>query len=193
MSSASSKQSFATALSLRYYINVHTWTILRNAPGSYAIGNGKYGWTFDSTGAPRNNYVLGLVYGDYWDCAWTAVGNVTYKGGPPNDLCISWYNPSPPIENFASLLNCSGCNGGTPVSMVSDAQEYANYGQFSGPYDPLRSQYSGHCVEWRWISLDGSMVMVKDRSYADNDGSWVFIPRSALPATLPGGYGGACP
>ena len=181
----------------RYFVSVHDWTILRNKPQSYAIGNGKYGWTFDSSALSTGSggYLLGFLYGDFWGCAWTAQGNVSSKSGTPSDVCSSWISNSPPIENFASLLNCLGCNGGTPVLMVGDSAEFANYSESAGPYDEIRTQLSGHCVEWRWISTDGSVAMVKDRSFADNLGSWIFVRRSALPADadLPSGSAGACP
>jgi len=165
------------------------WTILRNQPFGIAIGNAHAGWGIDASYPPKNpHYIAGYVRGDFKGCAWTSVANVVRARGPVKKIC-SWYDPS--IKSFASKLNC-WCSGGTAVLLTSPAREYANFRNRVGGYNYLRTVPAQRCVEWRWVSLDKTMVMVKDRAFANDRGSWVFIPRTSLPVKLPRGYPYSC-
>jgi len=171
------------------YVVRSKWTILRNQPVGLAIGNGRQGWGMD-VGSPANfGYLSGFVRGNFRACAWTSGRNVVRSTGAENPVCAHF---NPPLKSFISKLNCLTCSGGTAVSLRSAAVEYANFSPGRGPTDALRRVPAGQCVEWRWVSVDRSMVMVKDRAFANNRGSWIFVPRASLPAKLPSGYGASC-
>ena len=171
------------------YVVRSNWTILRNQPVGLAIGNARKGWGIE-VGSPANfGYLSGFVRGNFRACAWTTGRNVVRSSGAENPICANF---KPPLKSFISRLNCITCHGGTAVALSSAAEEFANFSAGGGPTDALRKVPAGHCVEWRWISLDRRMVMVKDRAFANNRGSWIFVPRSSLPAKLPSGYGSSC-
>jgi len=162
---------------------------LRNQPFGIAIGNGRPGWGMDAAYPSRNpHYIAGYVHGGFKGCAWTAVANVARSQGPAKKVC-SGFNP--PIRSFASKLNC-WCAGGTAVLLTAPAREYANFRNGVGGYDYLRTVPARRCVEWRWVSIDKTMVMVKDRAVPNELGSWIFVPRSSLPLELPRGYARSC-
>lgn len=158
------------------------WTILRNQPVGLAIGNARQGTGMDSSGRANFGYVSGWVRGSFNGCAWTAGRNLIRSDGPPDRTCDGF---NPPLKTFISRINCSGCKGGTAVRLESSTHEFANYSPERGARDRIRTVGRGHCVEWRWITLDSRMVMVKDRAYPNNRASWVFVPREALPQRLP--------
>ena len=165
------------------------WTILRNQPVGLAIGNARQGTGVDSTGRANFGYVSGWVRGSFNGCAWTAGRNLTRSTGPTDGTCER-FNPS--FSSFISRINCSGCKGGTAVRLAAPTHEFANYSPERGARDRIRTIGMGHCVEWRWITADSEMVMVKDRSYPNNRASWVFVSRSALPQRLPEGKQVSC-
>jgi len=171
------------------YVVRSKWTILRNQPVGLAIGNARKGWGME-VGSPANfGYLSGFVRGNFRACAWTTSHNVVRSTGAENSICANF---NPPLKSFISKLNCITCHGGTAVALTSAAEEFANFSPGGGPTDALRKVPAGHCVEWRWVSVDQRMVMVKDRSFANNLGSWIFVPRSSLPAKLPSGFGSSC-
>lgn len=45
-----------------------------------------------------------------------------------------------------------------------------------------RSEWSGYCVDWRYVTRDRRWVMVRDTSRDISRAGWVFVPRSALAA-----------
>ena len=165
------------------------WTILRNQPIGLAIGNAHIGWAFDPSEVSGYGYTAGLVHGDFEGCAWTATGNLGGSLLPINSGCAGF---DPPVKSFTSSINCVLCSGGTGVRLIRNATEFANYRAGRGPINPVHRMPAGHCVEWRYTTLDGSRVMVKDRSWANNLASWVFVERSALPPQLPHNGGNLC-
>ena len=165
------------------------WTILRNQPVGLAIGNARKAWGMEVGDPPKYGYVAGFVRGNFRGCAWTTTRNIVSGGGPAGSTCRGF---DPPLKSFISRLNCMLCHGGTAVRLIHPADEFANFSPARGPTDHLRSVPAGHCVEWRWVSSDAEMVMVKDRAFPNNQGSWSFVPRSTLPIRLPSGYGSSC-
>lgn len=165
------------------------WTILRNQPVGLAIGNGKHGWEFEPSVVSGLGYTAGFVRGSYQGCAWTATRNLSGSLAPINSACAK-FNPS--YKSFTSLINCIMCNAGTAVRVTASTTEYANYRPGKWPLDPVHRIAARRCVEWRWVSSDRQMVMVKDRAWSNNQASWVFISRSALPDRLPRGYKSRC-
>lgn len=56
------------------------------------------------------------------------------------------------------------------------------------PTDFLRSYPAGKTVRWRYLNRHGSQwAMVRDPDFGSNEGygSWFFMPRACLPASLP--------
>lgn len=183
----------------RYVISVPggTWATARNAISGYVLGELANGWTFDAVDRTTDfSWYEGYAYGDYQQCAWVLAQNLNSKTGTAASLCPSGVNWSMDPSTFATGFNCSGCGTGEAVNLVANATEWAEVRPWnvpaSGPYDALRGANATQCVEWRYVSKDGNWVMAKDRSVADTAGSWVFIPRSAFPATLPTGSA-SCP
>lgn len=171
------------------------WSIIRNGPAGLAIGNARTGWEVVGRSRSSFGYVLGYVRGtdegpdDFAGCAWIAKANLV-KVGRDRDAACDWLNYS---RNFMSRINCRDCAGGTKVKLIRSAGQFANYSKRFGLKDRLRTVPAGRCVEWRWISKAGGAVMVKDRRFPNQFGSWVFIRRSALPEELPSGKAVACP
>ncbi len=106
--------------------------------------------------------------------------------------------PELEFQKYSAYTNCPAnhhCKGGTAVPLVQPAVECANLkfneaGEPSGCVDALNTVPARTCVEWRYITkpaLNGSgqWAMVKDPARYDWNGSWLFIPRSSIPATLP--------
>ncbi|MEI7888992.1 MAG: hypothetical protein WCI34_01665 [Actinomycetes bacterium] len=170
-------------------VATNTWTILRNQPIGLAIGNGKHGWEFEPSVVSGLGYTAGFVRGSYQGCAWTATRNLVGSLAPINSACAKF---KPSYKTFTSLINCLMCSGGTAVRLTSATIEYANYRPGKWPLDPIRHVAAGTCVEWRWVSSDRQMVMVKDRAWSNNEASWIFISRSALPDRLSHGYQSSC-
>ena len=164
-----------------YVITADGWTILRNRPGGLAIGNALAGWPVTGLAAHAYGYAPVYVGGDFNGCAWTARSNLKLAGGRGSRRCAN-FNPS--MKKMYSAVNCLRCSGGTAIRVVGPTPEFANYSPDRGPRNQLRSAVGGHCVEWRWVTANKKFVMVKDRSFSNNQGSWVFIPRSSLPARL---------
>lgn len=167
------------------------WSIIRNGPAGLAIGNARTGWGVVGTGRSTFGYVLGYVRDtkDFSGCAWIAKSNLIRVGNDRAAAC-DWLNYS---RQFMSRINCRDCSGGTKVYLLRSTGEYANYSGRFGLRDRLRGANAGQCVEWRWVSKSGGAVMVKDRRFSHQNGSWVFVRRSALPKNLPTGKAVACP
>lgn len=180
---------FGTTAIVGATVATTSWTILRNQPIGLAIGNGKHGWEFEPSVVSGLGYTAGFVRGSYQGCAWTATRNLTGSLAPINSTCAKF---NPYYKRFASRINCIMCSGGTPVRITTSTTEYANYRPGKWPLDPVRTVAAGTCVEWRWVSSDREMVMVKDRAWPNNEASWIFISRAALPERLPHGYKGRC-
>ena len=155
------------------------WSILRNQPYGLAIGNAKRGWELDPSNRSPVGYTAGWVYGNFQGCAWTSTRNIGGNVIPVRGDCESF---NPPLSSFTSRVNCILCHGGTAVRLITPAVEYANYRPGRGLLDFVHRAAAGQCVEWRYISKDGSVVMAKDRRFENNEASWVFLPRTALPA-----------
>ena len=154
------------------------WSILRNQPYGLAIGNAKRGWEMDPSTRSPLGYTAGWVYGNFQGCAWTATRNIGGNIIPVRGDCAAF---NPPIASFTSRLNCIICHGGTAVRLVASTLEYANYQPGRGLLDPVHRASKGQCVEWRYMSRDSSVAMVKDRRFENNEASWVFVPRASLP------------
>lgn len=180
----------------RYVISVPNgcWTMARNAPAGYTIGNGYGGcgpgWTFDVV--QRNQartWYQGWMYGDvYQGCAWILANNINPAGGTPQVNCPQGWQLFP--SQFGVGFNCTGCSAGKRVYLQAAATVYGNARPWINPAQPstyFRTLPAGKCVEWRYVALGGGWVMMKDRTIPDVHGSWGFVPRSSLPAVLPTG------
>jgi hypothetical protein len=173
------RETFGIKVTAVAAFDARTWTILRNQPFGLAIGNGRVGWEFDPATISRLGYTSGWVHGTWEGCAWTATRNVGGNVIPVRGDCANF---NPPLKSFTSRINCILCHGGTAVRLTEPATEFANYNPTTGPRDPVHKAEVGQCVEWRYITKDGKFAMVKDRRFANNRASWVFIPRNTLPA-----------
>jgi len=167
------------------------WSILRNQPYGLAIGNAKRGWEVDPSAFSRLGYTAGWVHGSFEGCAWTATRNLGGNLIPVRGDCAGF---NPPLKSFTSRINCILCHGGTAVRIVKATVEFANFRPIGGLLNPVHTAASGQCVEWRYLSKDGKVAMVKDRRYPNNEASWVFIPREALPklSDLPRNHQSRC-
>ena len=167
------------------------WTILRNQPFGLAIGNGRRGWDFDPATRSPLGYTSGWVHGGWQGCAWTSTRNLGGNLIPVRGDCANF---NPPLKSFISRINCILCHGGTAVRLTRPAVEYANYKPARGLTSPVHTADAGQCVEWRYISKDQKVAMVKDRRFPNDEASWVFVSRESLPpdANLPKNHQSRC-
>jgi hypothetical protein len=173
----------------RYVVNVNggSWVTIRNYAGSYVLGDAHDGWTFDADGHAYKNglYFVGRVHGHYGGCGWI----IAKQLDPTSHVATACNGYIAKPTSFGRAFNCKKCGRGTPVGMVTSADECANvlpvHGGTLTCQDYVRRGVGPYLVDWRYVTVDGRWVMVKDPNFQDATGSWVFIPRSALPATLP--------
>lgn len=182
----------------RYEIQVTGggWTTIRNRYQSYAIGNAHDGWHIDAFGV-KQGWRSGEISGDWsWNCGWVRVVNAVRATRQAPTDCGPDYRPL--VSSFAAKVNCKACTYGTPVTLLPGAgevHECANVlpmpaGQTKGCFTAIRTLTAaqvaaGYSVNWRYITKDNKYVMVNDTHNPSNAGRWVFIRRSAFPATLP--------
>jgi hypothetical protein len=176
------------------------YTLLRRSPASYVIGTAYRGWTADIQGPASGGYRWAHVYGTINECLWIYGGAVA--GTTPHDnACGSARTWS--TSEFTNGQISSGASDGSTVATVAgagcgtwDGVHITAYGNVS-PWDvpahasqPLQSNVAlGQTVKWRYVSRDGSFVMVRDPRGGSTDGvglqSWYFLPRGCLPGSLP--------
>ena len=160
--------------------------IVRSDAQSYAIGSAMTGTSLKSAWA-EGNYRMGWVASpNYTWCGWILAAELHNNGGGEK-ICGDGYTM--PTSQFMAGVNCA-CDAGKRVFLTSSSEFYLNARPWMVPAQPndyRRPLAAGRCVEWRYVTKDGNWVMVKDRKYPDQQGSWGFIRRSSLPSTLPTG------
>jgi len=184
---------------VRKHVNTD-YTLLRRSPASYVIGTAYRGWTADIQGPPSGGYRWAHVYGTLNECLWIYGGAVAGTAAHGNECgdARTWST-----SEFTNGRISSGASDGSTVATVAgagcatwDGSHITAYGNVS-PWDvpahasqPLHSNVAlGQTVKWRYVSRDGSFVMVRDPRGGSTDGtglqSWYFLPRGCLPGTLP--------
>ncbi len=177
-------------------------TTISYAPNSFVIGNAYSGWTDLVQGNPQFSkgpgnesgtyYRWGYIYGESFDrCAW--VGNqdiddgvhengdacgspqqidtpmfwVTYTNGEHNDLAG---DGSVTHMHYAG----SGC---------SNHDGYGNVEPWRVPATPnnsLGAVPDGKTLLWRYVTKDGSWVLVRDPAPPANAPNWYFVHRGCV-------------
>lgn len=182
------------------------WVTARSDASSYVMATARNGQTMTVTGQRQG---CGSTHGS--GCKTWFFGHVSsLRGGPcrwiesnetlPRDPdygsngsnCATGKGKRLEVSDFgAQALNCAKCGGGTAAYLTKNVIECPNVGLDdqgntggcdtdvnSHPYWAI-----GRCVLWRYITTDNQWVLVRDRGRNLYDAGWVFIPRSALPAT----------
>lgn len=159
---------------------------IRNGPAEFVIGSAANGWTFDADYTGGNPWYYGYLYGNYNGCGWMLNNNLENTGDAGNDYCSSSGTVFPPTS-FQSLVNSQPSNDGYPVNTICSTDVYGNVNPMgtTSPSDFLRTLPDNYQVLWRYVTLDGNWVMMRDPNVADGDGNWAFISRSCLPDPLP--------
>lgn len=178
-----------------FVCDYYPWVFVAASPGGYVIGNCAPGWHLHRTiksdpVAPEGTYFDGgYIFGNFNGCGWVRADRDRQVGTGSYTACQS---PSRNAYEFGSLFNCppGWCSDGT-YTTGSGCQLYANYRPWSAtpaPTDPIGGVQSG-AFYWRYVTLDGQYVMVRDPDIAAGYGNWAFVRRSCL-ASLPAGPGG---
>ena len=172
----------------RYRIGGVQWATIRSAYQAYPVGEARRGWEFDAVSS-KAHWVVGKVGGDYNRCGWIQTQHLHNTWRP---VTVNCSHGSPRATDFSDHLNCIHCRDGTkvPGGLIADTEEYGNVFPFNhgrlSHHDPIRYVRAGEPVAWRYVTRDCQWVMVRDmRIKQGNLGHWVFVQRSALPATLP--------
>ncbi|WP_210491528.1 hypothetical protein [Patulibacter sp. SYSU D01012] len=163
------------------------WVTARNDVQQLYIGAGKNGWTFDSVKSSKSapsDPALGLygyLYGKYKYCAWINSEALGDSEPSPTDHCRSFDHI--PVRDFAAIVNCDQCNGGTSVRLNRAVSGYRNVRPWiRGPKvasSEAVTYKAGDRVNWRYVTPDNKWVAVSDRSIP-SAANWVFIARDAF-------------
>ncbi|MCZ4095237.1 hypothetical protein C8250_002665 [Streptomyces sp. So13.3] len=177
------------------------YTLLRRAPHSYVIGTAYRNWTVDVHGDQNSGYRWGRIYGDVNSCLWIYSGAVAGDASS-GDSCGA--ATSLPTSTFTNGQIGGSTDDGATVATVAgascrtwDGSHITGYGNVrpwqatATPSSTVNGRVAiGQTVLWRYVSRDGKWVMIRDQRAGGTDGSgqqsWYFIPRSCLPAHLPG-------
>jgi len=175
--------------SVRYTVSLSsTYSVasIRNGPADFVIGSAANGWTFDADYTGGNPWYYGYLYGNFNGCGWMLNNNLENTGDAGNDYCSSGGTVFPQ-SSFQSLVNSQPSNDGYPVDTTCATDVYGNVNPMgaTSPSDFLRTIPAGYQVLWRYVTLDGNWVMMRDPNVADGDGNWAFISSSCLPNPLP--------
>jgi hypothetical protein len=181
----------------RYVVNVdpggdpaNVWATQRNTINGYVLANAKDGYTFDVLQRTSDFvYYFGFTYGSVYACGWIYAQNLDPKAGTPVDKGCN--NPNIPLNSFASQVNSAPVGDGAPTTIqCANTEATANVSPWQTPFakDFLRYYQPGQTVLWRYVTRYAPYyVMVRDPAMGANEGkgSWFFVPRSCLPASLP--------
>jgi hypothetical protein len=176
------------------------YTLLRRSPASYVIGTAYRNWTADVHGGEVSGYRWARVYGDLNTCIWIYSGAVAGSQSI-GDSCGA--ATTMPTSQFTNGQISGGANDGSSVATVAgagcatwDGAHIIGYGNVrpwqvpASASEALPGQVAlGQTVLWRYVTRDGSFVMVRDPRAGGTDGvglqGWYFMPRGCLPGALP--------
>jgi hypothetical protein len=171
----------SAALKKTVRVTLQAGTEIRNAPGSWVVGEAFNGWTVYAQGPARKGYRWAWIGGNYKGCAWISGAAVTKGGsqaadrcGPPEQFARSRFiasngryigkggNTKHPngTDGLKAVVSSKhpGCNGRLGA--------YANIHPVDGPgavNDLLGSVRDGsRQLRWRYVTRGGQWVMMRD-------------------------------
>jgi YD repeat-containing protein len=186
------------------------WGTIRRNKQSYVLGNARNGWHFakqeehEAGGAAD----LGTIGSGYKGCGWVYADHVGSKniGNEPSSCehTSGSKNGSfePPPSAFSSSLDCKACREGHYVKLEHVTPVCLNVSPLNKPESstcndvdpakpelkPTKTEQEGKTtpqVKWRYVTREGRWVLVEIPSLGIAEGKEAFLPRSALPKTLP--------
>lgn len=165
------------------------WARVRVKPGDLVEGNAQTYTTFDRQVTDGGSWSGGYFFGDIGGCGWVLYDNISPKDGTPTSACSS------PSRNRTDVgwawngySNCQpdgSCDGSGTSATCNPIPEYANVRPWgtTSPGTLIRSIWNpgnNWQVMWRYATRDNNWLMVRDPHIDNNDGNWVFIPRSCV-------------
>jgi hypothetical protein len=178
--------------------NGSSWSEIAGGPNTYIVGNCRDGWklqrTYKSGVINGRTYEGGYINGDYNGCGWLlTTDDFVLNGSAHYAICADPTARNP--ATYISFVDCKpgeSCSGdpdlsgwrGTPVT--TPCQAWANARPFSANgathIDPVQVITPQSSVAWRYLTVDGRMVMIHDYSHPANQPPWVFVDRGCLGA-----------
>jgi hypothetical protein len=187
------------ALSVRKIDGV---TTISYAPNSYVIGNAYPSWTDDVQGnarfsrGPGNpngaSYRWGYLFGENFDhCAWVN-SNDTRAGraqagarcGAPQEIDTPHF-----LRTYTNGEHNELAGDGSETRMhyagsgCLDRSGYGNVAPWRVPATPANrvgEVPDGKLLKWRYVTRDGSWVLVRDPSPPANQPNWYFVHRGCV-------------
>lgn len=174
------------------------WGTIRNAAQQFVTGSVHNGSLMTLTGTPsvglssRGQHVFwspGLIQGALLDtyCGWVEATNLeTSIGGATLGSCgRTTFDQA----SFMSTRNAK-LNDGTRITTTAGSEIYLN----TFPFPPVRLPVgtrrvgvdtmgylpAGSTVNWRYVTTDGSFLMVRHGRRTDGHPNWIFIKRSSI-------------
>ncbi|MEO6064986.1 MAG: hypothetical protein ABIP49_04300 [Lysobacterales bacterium] len=174
---------------------------VRTNPRGFFVGT-LFGKTYGSSGFFRQqtsgDYSYGYAGGNFQGCGWVETAFTKLGGNTPAGCAAPGFNDSGlasrqflqanyarHVNDYIPGQNLPRINGGSAVRIKPGvtAGAYGNYrgGAHQNFYANINSEYP---LAWRWVSTDGRSVAVNVWP-GEPHAVWAFVPRSALPDTLP--------
>ncbi|HEV7495559.1 hypothetical protein [Baekduia sp.] len=161
---------------------------LRRGAGSYVTG-----WCtapnmhIDISSGSVNGYQSGWGEGNFQHCGWfqSSIHGLTPNGTYDHNCGGNYYNEN----TFATQVNVSPSNDGSPAPVLKNCAEYANVqpwntGNMTG-YDQVGTLSSSTVFLWRYKSLNNFWVLGRI-SPAAGVYDWVFVQAACVGAPASG-------
>ncbi len=182
------------------YHCANAYATIANVAGGLAIGNCPDNEEVDVEdygSGGKSGYAYGAYFVNLGACAWVKVSEELSKSKSGNQgHCSGGIGFE--YGTFYSQINSESAEDGYYVVNRTACEEFANVRPWSSETPTSsairtvpayeKGTVSGvPALKWRYVTRNGKWVMVRDTRIEGGSGNWVFVPRSCLPATLPGG------
>jgi len=182
--------------------SVERITTISYAPNSFVIGNAYPGWTDMVQGSPQfskgpgnedgASYRWGYLYGESFDhCAWVDDEDVSQGTHQNGAMCGSPQQIDTPhfLATYTNGIHNALAGDGSLTHMhwagsgCTDRNGYGNVEPWRVPAtkgNPVGEVPDGKELRWRYVSKDGSWVLVRDPSPPANQPNWYFVHRGCV-------------
>ncbi len=172
------------------------------APNSYVIGNAYPNWHDAIQGnaqfskGPGNeqgaSYRWGMIFGEAFDhCAWLDSNDMSTQSTKPGAMCGSPQEIDTPhfMATYTNGIHNDNAGDGSLTHMHyagSGCSDHAGYGNVepwrvpATPGNSLGAIPDGKALRWRYVSRDGSWVLVRDPAPPANEPNWYFVHRGCV-------------
>lgn len=177
-------------------------TTISYAPNSFVIGNAYPGWTDDVQGNPQfskgpgnpngASYRWGYLYGPNFDhCAWVNTNDTTGGAIKPGAKCGSPQQIDTPyfLATYTNGQHNELAGDGSDTHMhyagsgCVNRNAYGNVAPWRVPSTPsnlVGVVPDGKLLKWRYVTRDGSWVLVRDPSPPASQPNWYFVHRGCV-------------